>query len=184
MINFTFHEDNNNIMSRIESLYENNKYGLIAYADKFVGDRKLSEDAVHSAFLSLIKNKKKYSKLDDEELIKITFAILKNKCLDILKKYKFISKTPIEEVLFQEKANENTLEEQAILNIEYNKLEKTLDKVDIRSKQILLLKYVLGYSYKEISLELGVSEKYVDILLMRAKQKVKKSLIKRRDEIE
>ena len=49
-----------------------------------------------------------------------------------------------------------------------------MNTIDEISKQVLVMKYLLNMSYKEIGEELGMTPKHVDTRIMRAKAKVRK----------
>lgn len=53
-----------------------------------------------------------------------------------------------------------------------------MNSIDEISKQVLLMKYILSMSYKEIGEELGMTPKHVDTRIVRAKKKVRKLMEK------
>jgi RNA polymerase sigma-70 factor (ECF subfamily) len=66
------------------------------------------------------------------------------------------------------------VDEQAIQSSEYEAIRKHLNAIDEISRQVLIMKYYQGMSYKEIGETLNMTPKHVDTRLMRAKEKIRK----------
>ena len=49
---------------KMTDLYEEHKYALLNYAMTILRNQDMAEDAVHNAFISIIKKKEKYLNLD------------------------------------------------------------------------------------------------------------------------
>ena len=49
---------------KMTDLYEEHKYTLLHYAMKIIRNQEMAEDAVHNAFISIIKKKEKFFYLD------------------------------------------------------------------------------------------------------------------------
>ncbi|WP_312810198.1 RNA polymerase sigma factor [Sedimentibacter sp.] len=159
---------------KMTDLYEEHKYALLHYAMKIMRDQDMAEDAVHNAFISIIQKKEKYLYLDCRDFRRSAVIIVRNKCIDILRKQKPYSNKSIEELEIFLESNEVPVEEQVIFESEYELIRKYLNIIDEISKQVLLMKYILNMSYKEIGEELGMTSKHVDTRIMRAKEKVRK----------
>jgi len=159
---------------KITELYEQHKHALYMYAFKFTKNRELAEDAVHNVFISIIKNKEKYFHLNRKDFRLLAVIIVKNKCIDLLRKQKPYSEIPIEEMELYLESGDMPVEEQIIISSEYDAIRKYLDSIDEISRQVLIMKYYFGYSYKEIGIELNMTPKHVDTRIMRAKDKIKK----------
>ena len=97
---------------KVEKFY--NKYinYLLNYAYKFLKSKELSEDAVHEAFISILKNKDKYLNLKENQLKRSATVILRNKCIDILRKDKKYADIPMEDVEIYLESDEKSVEEQ------------------------------------------------------------------------
>lgn len=163
---------------KMKDLYEEHKYPLFSYAMKITGKQEIAEDALHNAFISIIQNKEKYLKLDCRDFRRSAVIIVRNKCFDILRKQKPYSNKSIEELEIFLETDEIPVDDQVIFQSEYEQIRKHLDSIDEISRQVLLMKYILSMSYKEIGKELGMTPKHVDTRIMRAKEKVRKLIEK------
>lgn len=159
---------------KMTDIYEEHKYALLNYAMKIIKDQDMAEDAVHNAFISIIQKKEKYLNLDCMDFRRSAVIIVKNKCIDILRKQKPYSNKSIEELEIFLKSDEVPVDEQVIFESEYEPIRKYLNSIDEISKQVLLMKYILNMSYKEIGEELGITSKHVATRIMRAKDKVRR----------
>lgn len=159
---------------KVEEFYNKYKPYLLNYAYKFLKDKTASEDAVHEAFISILKNKDKYLKLKEKELKRSATVILRNKCIDILRKDKRFIKTPMEEVEIYLKDDKKSVEEKAILNDEVGRIQKHFKNLDEETKQIFIMKYVEDMSLKEIGEEMGITPKHVSTKIYRGKLKLRK----------
>jgi len=165
----TEHEQN-----RISELYHEHKLVLLMCAFKILNNRELAEDAVHNAFISIIESKKKYFELDSRNFRCVAVLIVKNKCIDILRKQSRYSNTPLDELEIFLEAGGKSVEEQVMFDSEYTAMREHLKNIDVISKQVLVMKYYYSMSYKEIGAELGLNTKQIDNRIMKAKNKVRK----------
>lgn len=91
-----------------------------------------------------------------------------------IKEAKHFSNKSIEELEIFLESDEVPVEEQVLFLSEYELIRKHMNTIDEISKQVLVMKYLLNMSYKEIGEELGMTPKHVDTRIMRAKAKVRK----------
>jgi RNA polymerase sigma-70 factor (ECF subfamily) len=159
---------------KMTDLYEEHKYALLHYAMKIMKNQGMAEDAVHNAFISVIEKKEKYLNLSCRDFRRSAVIIVRNKCIDILRKQKPFANISMEELEIFLESDEIPVEEQVIFESEYELIRKHMNTIDEISKQVLVMKYLLNMSYKEIGEELGMTPKHVDTRIMRAKAKVRK----------
>lgn len=159
---------------KMTELYEEHKYALIIYAKKITGSQHIAEDAVHNAFVSIINKKEKYLKLDYLDFRRASVIIVRNNCIDMLRKQKSFFNKSIEELEIFLESDEVPVDEQVIFLSEYELIRKHMNSIDEISRQVLIMKYILSMSYKEIGEELGITPKHVDTRIMRAKEKVRR----------
>lgn len=159
-------------------LYEEYKYVLLHCSMKIVRNQEMAEDAVHNTFLSIIEKREKYLNLDYKDFRRLIIIIVRNKSIDLLRKEKPYANKPIEELEIFLDSDEIPIDEQIILDSEYDYIRKHINLIDEISKQVLLMKYILNMTYKEIGEELGMTPKHVDTRIMRAKEKVRKLIEK------
>ncbi|NLM59808.1 MAG: RNA polymerase sigma factor [Clostridium sp.] len=166
----TGHERN-----KMTELYEEHRYALLMYALKVTNNNQaMAEDAVHNAFLSIIKEKEKYLYLDSRDFRALSVIIVRNKCIDLLRKEKPYADITMDELEIYLESKEKPVDEQATISLEYDTIRKHLSNIDEISRQVLIMKYVLGMSYKEIGDKLNMTTKHVDTRILRAKEKVRK----------
>ena len=159
---------------KMVEIYEEHRHALLMYALKILKNQESAEDAVHNAFVSVIEKKDKYFHLSCRDFRFSAVIIVRNKCLDILRKEKPYNAIPIDEMEFFLESNESSPEELAIISSEYDAIRKHLDAIDEVSRQVLIMKYYLSMTYKEISESLGMTPKHVETKIARAKEKVRK----------
>jgi len=160
--------------AKMSDVYETHKSAMLRYALKITNNNEIAEDAVHDAFLSIIKHKEKYFSLSGRDLRALLVVITKNKCIDILRKQNAFVEDSIDDMEHALQAKDTPVEEQIILNEEYESIKINLDALDEISRLVLEMKYRLDMSYKEIGEHLNMTPKHVDTRLMRAKDKLRK----------
>ena len=163
---------------KMTDLYEEHKYALLHYAMKIMKNQGMAEDAVHNAFISVIEKKEKYLELSCRDFRRSAVIIVRNKCIDILRKQKPFANISMEELEIFLELDEKSVEEQVLLSSDYELIRKYINSIDEISKQVILMKYILNMSYKEIGEKLGTTPKHVDTRIMRAKAKVRKLIEK------
>ena len=163
---------------KMTDLYEEHKYALLNYAMTILRNQDMAEDAVHNAFISIIEKKEKYLNLDCMDFRRSVVIIVRNKCIDILRRQKPYDIKSVEELEIFLESDEVPVDEQVVFKSEYELIRKYMNSIDEISKQVLLMKYILNMSYKEIGMELGMTPKHVDTRIMRAKEKVRKLIEK------
>lgn len=160
---------------KMTEIYEEHKHALLLCALKVTGyNQAMAEDAVHNAFISIIKEKDKYFSLDSRDFRFSAVIIVRNKCIDLLRKEKMYANIPIDELEIFLESNDKPVDEQAVISSEYAAIRKHMANIDEISRQVLIMKYVLGMSYKEIGEKLNMTPKHVDTRIQRAKEKVRK----------
>ena len=159
---------------RLEELYEELRFDCINIALRITKNPATAEDAVQEAFLSVIKHKDKMLMLNYGDFRKKILIIVKNKCIDMIRKNKYLSSVSLEELEFELKSEDISVEIQVIRQEDFMYMLKCIAELDETSRLVLLMKYVQGFSYKEIGKALGITAKHVDTRIMRAKQKVRK----------
>jgi RNA polymerase sigma-70 factor (ECF subfamily) len=166
--------DNEADRSNMAMIYDEYKIDMLKYALYITRNKELAEDAVHDAFLSIIKHKDRLFRFSKNELRNQVIIITKNKCIDLLRKKSYYNDDPIEDIEHIVKTEDRLIENQIILAVEYETIRKYVESLDESSRLVLEMKYILGMTYKEISEEMGITAKHVDTKIMRAKAKVRK----------
>ncbi|MBO7269132.1 MAG: RNA polymerase sigma factor [Bacteroidales bacterium] len=122
-----------------------------------------AEDAVQETFLKLWEIR---DKLDDVESAKAySIRILKNECLDRLRKAK--KSVPADQVLVREPIS--PADERIDAKRRLEKVLGAIKSLPDSQKQVLLLRTVEGLSYEEISKKMGMSQLTLRVLLTRVR---------------
>lgn len=152
--------------AKFEALYRTYCGLMVAVAMKLVGNRVDAEDAVHQAFLSILKNMDKISDVDCLKTRSYVVIITEHKSLDLLRS--------------RNKTLPRDFEEEPIgITIPppgEDALADALARLPARYRDILLLHYHHGYSRKELAQMLELSYVAVQQLLWRAKDALRKQL--------
>lgn len=163
---------------KMTDIYEQYKTVMLRYAKAILQNTELAEDAVHNAFLAIIKHKDKFFTLSHKELRTQVVIITKNKCIDLLRKNSAFTTDSIEDMDDVLVANDDPIEEHLIQSEKYESIKKHVASLDETSRLVLEMKYILGMTYREIGEELNITAKHVDTRIMRAKEKVRKLIMK------
>ncbi|MDR2569415.1 MAG: sigma-70 family RNA polymerase sigma factor [Oscillospiraceae bacterium] len=166
---------------KMTQIYERYKSLMLMYARKILKNEEQAENAVHEAFLSIIKHKEKYLSNSCPDLGVPIVIITRNKCFDMLKRANY-NEENIDEHEHYLEADIVSMDNKLIQNDEYELLRKHLTVLDDLSISILEMRYVLGMSHKEISKVTNLSLDNINKRITRAKSKVRKSYEDRGDQ--
>lgn len=158
---------------KMTELYEEFRYDCLHVALKITNNQAMAEDAVHDAFLAVIKHKEKMFALTRRDFRRKIVIIVKNKCIDLLRKNEHISFTSIDDIAHELDSGEPPVDVQVISQEDFKRMAKYISEIDQTSRLVLQMKYVQDLSYKEIGEVLGMTPKHVDTRIMRAKRKVR-----------
>ena len=167
---------------RMAEIYEKYKLKFLKIALNITHNQALAEDAVHNTFVAIIKQKEKYFNLYGSDFLYSTVIIVRNKCIDLLRKEKQYSNIPMEELEIYIGSEDFSVEDHIVLSSEYEALLRYLERIDEISSQILIMKYEQGFSYKEIGERLNMTSSHVQTRIYRAKEKLKKLMREERSE--
>ena len=158
-------------------LYEEYHASLLKYSKRLLKDQRLAEEAVHDAFVRIMKNLHKISESERSKTWFFMVVIVKRVCLTILKKnndaaFHDIGEPGIEVVADQEEPFWSEYQAKELyerINIYVN---TELNEIDRR-----ILTYRANHlSYKEIADLTGITESNVSARLSRLRQKMKADL--------
>lgn len=152
--------------SRFEQLYRRYARLMFHVAFQILQNQQDAEDAVHQAFLSILKNFEKISQVECPKTRSLLVIIVERKSIDLLRAR---SRRP-----------EGELDEEAPgLAVPLpgdGGLADAMAKLPARYREVLLLRYDNGYSTKEIARLLDMTRPAAQKLLWRAKEALRKSL--------
>lgn len=161
----------------IKALFEAHRQMMYKKAFSILHNKSDAEDAVQNAFLSIINNIEKISKIPCNERVFYIVTIIEHAALDILKKQKrhsaedFFEHADAASVLYTEK--------EALDNIAVEEIKKALEELSDRDYSILFLYLFKEMKPKEIAGELGISENNARVRIKKARERLIKILRKR-----
>lgn len=153
---------------RFEQLYWLYRGLMFHAAKKLLHNDQDAEDAVHLAFMAILKNFKNISHIDCPETRAYVVIIVESKSLDILR---------------QRKRRGTAALDEAAVGLETplpgdGGLADALAQLPARYRQVLLLRFAQGYSSREIGKMLGLSQASTQKLIWRAKEALRQQLQK------
>lgn len=160
------------------SLVEAYSDSLIRFAFCIVNDSAAAEDVMEDTFASLVFKRKRF--VGETGFKTYLFTIARNKCYDLLRSRKrFTPLCDLENVLCV-----NDVEEQVMRNERYKELYEALQRIPVQYRDVLTLAYLEEFSVSETGKIMKKSVKQVYNLLARAKEALRKQLVKKGDENE
>ena len=145
---------------RFEQIYLKYRGLMYHVADSILHDRQEAEDAVHNAFLRILKKCSKFQNTPAKDLAPQIVVIARNEAISLLRKRK--DTDPLEDWGgFAETAEEVS---------DYHALVDTFTRLPQTYRAAMEMKLLLGYSDGEIAAKLGLSKKAVSVRISRGRQ--------------
>ena len=146
---------------------------LFRYALNYLKESSVAEDVIQEVFLKLWRNRKELNKIKNIEAWSMTMT--KNISLDVLKRNKAEYTDPvfIKEPMMRASAPDNLLEQSELKGSVHEIIESLSEK----QRQVVFLRDIEGYSYKEISEIIGIDQNLVKVTLFRARENLRKKLL-------
>ena len=155
---------------------------LKGYCKLFISDDNKVEDLIQETFITLWE--KRNSIKTDRSVESYLFVILRNNCLNFLRKEKLENNTlsiDMEEVselqyLYQIDflgKEEKSMEEQLV-----ESFQEAVEELPDKMKQVFKLCKIDGRKQKEVADEMGISKKMVEKHIAKAKEQIRDKLIK------
>ena len=160
--------------SKFERLHEKYKRLMFHVADQVLHNEHDAEDAVHEAFVSILRNMQKISDVECPETRSYVVIITERKAIDILRARQRFSALEL---------NEDVCGLEIPLPGDGG-LADAMARLPARYREALLLRYDNGYSTKEIAQILNMKRDSVQKLLWRAKNALQKGLEQEDDRYE
>ena len=145
---------------RFEQIYLKYRGLMCHVAEGILHDHQEAEDAVHNAFLKIIKKFSKFQNTPAQDLAPQIVAIARNEAISLLRKRKDVA--PLEDWEgFAETAEEVS---------DYHSLVDSFTLLPQTYRAAMEMKLLLGYSDGEIAAKLGLSKKAVSVRISRGRQ--------------
>lgn len=163
--------------SEVMKRYANKIYSFVI---RMIGYSPEADDAVQDVFMKAFSNLNKY----DNTRAKFStwlFTIARNHCIDILRKRKSVYSLDTiyedTEGYFEPVDDKRNVEELLDKKMKVEFIEKEIEEMREDYREILLLRYIEGFSYQEISEILDIPLGTVKTNLYRAREHLKDRLV-------
>jgi len=157
----------------VDAIYKKYCKCVYNFLYKLTNDIELSEELTQETFYTAIK---KINTLKDKESIRTwLYQIAKNKWKDYLRKNKKANINLDENTVENLVANYD-IEEDMIAKDNIIEFYKKIHMLDIDTREIIYLKIIRNFTFKEISQILGKNEEWARTKFYRGKLKLKESL--------
>lgn len=157
----------------MDSIYKKYCKCVYNFLYKLTNDIELSEELTQETFYTAIK---KINTLNKKESIRTwLYQIAKNKWKDYLKKNQKAN-IDLDENTVENLVANYDIEEDMIAKDNIIKFYKKIHMLDIDTREIIYLKIIRNFTFKEISQILGKNEEWARTKFYRGKLKLKESL--------
>ncbi len=166
--------DNQEDKDKFEYIYTNYRYTMLYVARQVLKDEHMAEDAVHESFIKIIQIISKISLKNCNKLKRFLVLIVRHKSIDMIRKNDKAKNVPIDDELDSNVELRDDVLDKIMSMQGLNNLMEIIRELDDTYRIPLELSILYGYSHKEISEILDLSENLVRIRIFRARQQVKK----------
>lgn len=139
---------------------------------KITCNKNITEDMVQETFIKLIKNIDKFNIKGKATFSTYLMTIARNCYLDYLRK----NNKELQDVDINYLSNKISSEYNYFRNEDYNTLLKEIDKLPEIQKEVIKLKYLEGYTLKEIAKIQNTTSKTIKSRLFESRKKLKDKL--------
>lgn len=155
----------------VEALLDAHQGALIRYAYRMLRDRELAEDMVQEAFLRYVRKPLSYG--EPRQRVAWLYRVTHNLCVDWLKRE--TKRTEIYDRIRRQPPASNDGSDIIALD-RWQYIEGLLDRLSDKQKEVIVLFFQEGLSYKEIAEVTGYSMSNVGMLLHRGLKKLRAAL--------
>lgn len=162
----------------VEEIYHKYKHLMYSVSYSVLHNAEDAEDAVHEAFVRIIKNISRVDGASQPKTRAFVVIIVKNISLDMLRRRSKTADIPLDEL--DSWADEPSCEDEAIANVSVEVLKEALGRLPDNYYEILLLEAYYKCSTEELASLLGIGHENARSRLRRARLKLK-SILKEMD---
>ncbi len=156
----------------IEKMFQDKMKLINRYLMKIGCSKEDADDIVQDTFYKALKY---IDGIETDKLSSWLFKVAINKYYDLCRKNNRRTYLNIDEDIFKESLTTRELVENYLLNLEKKEeILKVLNSMNEIQKNLLLFKYEMGLSYKEIAEILDIGENTVKTYLFRAREQFKR----------
>ena len=142
----------------LEELYRANRTRMLQRAVSILGNQTLAEDAVHDAFIRIVRHAGRLKKMTSEEQRYLCLTIVKNVALNMLRDRR--DTDPLPETL-------QTISRDIILDMD---ITTAINSLEEGHRHVVLLRLRYGFSTIETARLLGIKQGTVRSRLNRARE--------------
>ncbi|MCC3863443.1 sigma-70 family RNA polymerase sigma factor [Terrisporobacter petrolearius] len=171
MIIYFKHIDNESQKDTFTEIYNTYKQSMYYEANLILNDKELSKDAVHEAFIKILHNLDKIDDIHCPKTKAFVTIIVKRVSINIYNKRKRESIMDINDLENEMNFSPSLLDQLDCFNsnlLLFNQLQPN-------DQEIIILKYIYGFSISEISPMLEISEDALYKRFQRCKNKLRKA---------
>ena len=162
--------------SFVEKVYIKYEQDMFKVALGILHNKQDAEDAVHDAFIQIVKNVDKIMQVDRPKLRSFLVIIIRNCSINIYRKRKKDVHFDIDDESQPEVADDFDLEQSITTKQEQEKVRDALNKMNDEQRNILLMRYYYDMTLDSIASELNISYEAVRKRLDRAKSALSRVL--------
>ena len=155
---------------------------LKGYCKLFIPSGNEAEDIIQESFIAFWE---KHSQIDVSQRIEsLMFVILRNRCLNFLKKKKLnsekisLEQLKVEELQYLYQLDLNEKEEKSLEDMLVVSFQNEVNNLPEKMKAVFIKCKLEGKKQMEVAEEMGISIKMVEKHIAKAKKQIQKSLIK------
>ncbi len=154
---------------------------LKGYCKLFISDDSQVEDIIQESFITLWE--KKDSIKPDKSIESFVFVIVRNRCLNYLKKQKLeevqvnIENFNVDELQFLYQLDFTEKEDNSLEDLLIQSFRSAVEELPDKIKQVFTKCKIEGQKQKDVAEELGISLKMVEKQIAKAKQQIREKLI-------
>ncbi len=154
---------------------------LKGYCKLFISNESQVEDIIQESFLNLWE-KRSFIQID-KSVESFVFVIVRNRCLNYLKKKKLeegkieFETLNVVELQYLYQLDFTEKEEKSLEEMLIESFQKAVDELPEKMKEVFTRCKIEGEKQKEVAEELGISLKMVEKHISKAKQQIRKKLI-------
>lgn len=163
--------DSDEEKDQFEQIYTTYRNLMYYIARRILQDDSLAEDAVHNAFIKIIGHLDKIQDISSHKTKGFLVIVVENTSKDIYNKRKHDNVVSFDSFEV-ELSDSHDLEESVIDQINVTDLVKEIETLPSIYRDVLMMRFIYEYSYKEISKIMNISEATVRKRLERARQKL------------
>lgn len=172
MIIYFKHIDNESQKDTFTEIYNTYKQSMYYEANLILNDKELSKDAVHEAFIKILHNLDKIDDIHCPKTKAFVTIIVKRVSINIYNKRKRESIMDINDLENEMNFSPSLLDQLDCFN---SNLLLLFNQLQPNDQEIIILKYIYGFSISEISPMLEISEDALYKRFQRCKNKLRKA---------